>query len=225
LIDAAIAKSPSDVVLHEFRALVLFAMQRYKEAAGTLYAVLSVGPGWDWTTMISLYPDVDVYTKQLRALEIYTKQHPESADAHFVLAYQYMSQGENTVEATYQFQDVLKLVPNDQVSRQLLAMIAPSAARPQDRVPATPPVPSDEKQPPAPQSLVGNWKAPATGGGTIELSLAEDGPSGTTCGRANRNHSTVSTSSLARRSCWSTTTVERWSARSTRTGRISSCSK
>ena len=82
-IDVAIAKSPSDTVLHEFRALVLFALQRYKEAAGTLYAVLSVGPGWDWTTMISLYPDVDVYTRQLRALENYTKAHPESADRAF----------------------------------------------------------------------------------------------------------------------------------------------
>ena len=76
LIDAAIAKSPSDVVLHEFCALVLFAMQRYKEAAGTLYAVLSVGPGWDWTTMISLYSDFDVYTRQLQSLENYVKRTP-----------------------------------------------------------------------------------------------------------------------------------------------------
>jgi hypothetical protein len=126
--------------------------------------------------LISLYPDVDVYTRQLRALENFTKAHPESADAHFVLAYQYMSQGENTVAATRQFEDVVKLVPNDQVSRQMLAMIAPSAAQPQDRVPETSPTASDEKQPTtAPQTLVGNWKAPASGGGTIELSLADGG--------------------------------------------------
>jgi hypothetical protein len=31
--------------------------------------VLSVGPGWDWTTLIGLYPSIDVYTTQLRALE------------------------------------------------------------------------------------------------------------------------------------------------------------
>src|SRR6202034_2685255 len=74
-IDAAIAKAPSDTPLHEFRALVLFALKRYKDAAGTLYAVLSVGPGWDWTTMSSLYPSVDIYTTQLRALEDYVRQY------------------------------------------------------------------------------------------------------------------------------------------------------
>ena len=41
-------------------------MRNYKEAAATLYAVLSVGPGWDWTTMIDLYPSEQVYESQLR---------------------------------------------------------------------------------------------------------------------------------------------------------------
>ncbi len=69
--DQALAKLPNDTTLHEFRALCLFALGRYDEAAATLYAVLSVGPGWDWTTLISLYPNVDAYTTQLRALEDY----------------------------------------------------------------------------------------------------------------------------------------------------------
>src|SRR4051794_25202839 len=64
--DSALAKLPSDTALHEFRALCLFALRRYNEAAATLYAVLSVGPGWDWSTLIGLYPDVGVYTAQLR---------------------------------------------------------------------------------------------------------------------------------------------------------------
>ena len=67
----ALAKVPNDSDIHEFRALCLFALGRYDEAAATLYAVLSVGPGWDWTTLIGLYPDVSVYTAQLRALESY----------------------------------------------------------------------------------------------------------------------------------------------------------
>ena len=71
----ALAKLPNDTTLHEFRALCLFALGRYDEAAATLYAVLSVGPGWDWTTLISLYPSVDVYTTQLRALEDYCNGH------------------------------------------------------------------------------------------------------------------------------------------------------
>ena len=46
---------------------MLFALKRYDEAAAALYAVLSVGPGWDWTTLISLYADPETYTQQLRA--------------------------------------------------------------------------------------------------------------------------------------------------------------
>ena len=91
--DAALATLPNDTTLHEFRALCLFALGRYDEAAATLYAVLSVGPGWDWTTLIGLYPDVDVYTAQLRALEDYCNANPNSAPARFVLAYHYLTQG------------------------------------------------------------------------------------------------------------------------------------
>ena len=51
LTDEALKVLPNDATLHEFRALVLFAVGKYDLAAGPLYAVLSVGPGWDWTTM------------------------------------------------------------------------------------------------------------------------------------------------------------------------------
>ena len=68
--DAALAKLPGDTTLHEFRALCLFALSRYDEAAAALYAVLSVGPGWDWATLIGLYPSIDPYTQQLRRSRI-----------------------------------------------------------------------------------------------------------------------------------------------------------
>ncbi len=71
----AIARRPNDALPHEFRALVLFATRQYKPAAAAIYAVLSVGPGWDWPTLISLYPNPDVYTAQLRALEQYRNEH------------------------------------------------------------------------------------------------------------------------------------------------------
>ena len=83
----ALAKTPNDTALHEFRGLCLFALGRYDEAATTLYAVLAAGPGWDWPTLIGLYPNVDVYTTQFRALEAYCKANPQSATSRFVLAY------------------------------------------------------------------------------------------------------------------------------------------
>ena len=60
-----------------------------------MYAVLSGGPGWDWTTESGLYPSIAVYTKQLRALEQYSRDNPQAADARFLLAYQYMLTGHN----------------------------------------------------------------------------------------------------------------------------------
>jgi tetratricopeptide (TPR) repeat protein len=174
-VDAALAKAPSDTVLHEFRALVLFAMQRYREAASALYAVLSVGPGWDWTTMSGLYPSVDVYTPQLRALEDYVRQNPDSPDGHFVLAYQYMTAGYTTA-AAHQLEQVVKLVPNDQVSRQLLAMIGPAdGAAPTAATVEGPQTGRNDTQLTAPSNITGSWKAPATGGGTIDLSLDQGG--------------------------------------------------
>ena len=84
---------PNDATLHEFRALVLFAVGKYDLAAGPLYAVLSVGPGWDWTTMAGLYPSIDVYTAQLRKLEAFVTANPSSTAGRFVLAYHYLTQG------------------------------------------------------------------------------------------------------------------------------------
>jgi tetratricopeptide (TPR) repeat protein len=89
LTDEALKVLPNDATLHEFRALVLFAAGKYDLASGPLYAVLSVGPGWDWTTMIGLYSSADIYTAQLRKLEAFVKADPNSASGRFVLAYHY----------------------------------------------------------------------------------------------------------------------------------------
>jgi tetratricopeptide (TPR) repeat protein len=110
LTDQAIREMPNDAALHEFRALVLFALQRYDEAAAALYAVLAVGPGWDWATLSGLYPSVAVYTQQLRALENYCSQNTGSAPARLVLAYHYLTQG-HTLAALAQLKQVATLQP------------------------------------------------------------------------------------------------------------------
>jgi tetratricopeptide (TPR) repeat protein len=74
---------PNDAVVHEFRSLVLFALQKYRDSAAVAYAVLSAGPGWDWTTLSSLYGNVADYTTQLRALEAFVKKNPKSSDGRF----------------------------------------------------------------------------------------------------------------------------------------------
>ena len=118
----ALRQLANDPALHEFRALVLFALQRFDEAAASLYAVLSVEPGWDWTTMIGLYPDVDIYTRQLRALESYLAQSPQSASARFVLAYQYLTQG-HAEAAIAELKVVGQVQPKDTLTAQLLQQL------------------------------------------------------------------------------------------------------
>jgi tetratricopeptide (TPR) repeat protein len=122
LVDQALVQLPNDPALHEFRALVLFALQRYDEASVALYAVLSIGPGWDWPTLVGLYPDVETYTAQLRALESYIAQHSQSAPARFVLAYHYLTEGHADAAAA-QLERVTQLQPNDKLSAQILASL------------------------------------------------------------------------------------------------------
>ena len=62
----ALAQVPNDATMHQFLGLVLFAQGKFEQAAAPIYSVLSVGPGWDWTSLIGNYNDANLYTDQLR---------------------------------------------------------------------------------------------------------------------------------------------------------------
>ena len=173
--DQALKALPSDAAINEFRALCLFALKQYDQAAATLYAVLSAGPGWDWTTLSGLYPSVDVYTEQVHALEDYRTAQPQSASARFVLAYHYLTQG-HTEAAVEELKEVVQLQPGDQLSAQLVAQLSGDKTQSSPDAPAAP---SPAQAPAAPASavqgnLVGAWKASPAMGTTIELTLGGD---------------------------------------------------
>ena len=127
LTQQALGQMPNDISLHEFLALVLFAQGNDEQAAAPLYAVLSVGPGWDWTTLIGNYSDASVYTEQLRRLEAFVKANPKSAKAQFVLAYHYICQGQGEA-AIKPLESVVALQPDDKLSAQLLGKLKPASA-------------------------------------------------------------------------------------------------
>jgi len=156
---------PTDAVIHEFRALCLFALRNYRDAATTLHPVLAVGPGWDWTTLSSLYPDTDTYTQQLRLLEGYVEDHPSEADAHFVLAYHYLTCGHED-RAAAELQQVQKLLKNDPVSAQLLQMMGKAPA-------AEKPAPESDVKIDA-TKLIGSWNASRGSKASFELTLGKD---------------------------------------------------
>ncbi len=174
--DKAVKISPDDSVIHEVRALALFALGRYPEAAATLNAVLAVAPGMDWTTMSSLYGSVDAYTRQLRKLEDFCRTNPDSAAGHFVLAYHYLVGGHAEM-ATDALRVVVAKQPDDVVARRLLEAIEPAKQEP----PSTNDAPQPEgARAPAGGSaagpetdLVGTWVA-ASGKDSVELSITED---------------------------------------------------
>jgi thioredoxin-like negative regulator of GroEL len=178
--NAALAKTPSDTALHEFRALCLFALGRYDEAATTLYAVLTAGPGWDWSTLIGLYPSVDVFTAQQRALEDYCKANPQSATGRFLLAYDYITEG-FLDEARNLLKQVVALKPGDTLSAKLLEQVE-AAAQNKAGTPSAqpPPVPVSATAPtntavPAGATIFGSWKAEPSPDTSIVLTLEQGG--------------------------------------------------
>lgn len=167
-VDIALAIVPGDPALHEYRALIFFALGRFNDAAGVLNSVLASGPGWDWTTMTGLFDSQYTYTKLLRKLEDYTDDNPDSAAAHFVLGYHYLVLGhlEYAVEL---FDRVVVLEPRDTVSVQLRNLIKDSITSEEE-------VPEEQTvtAPVDPDKLVGTWVS-KRGEGIIKLVLTEDG--------------------------------------------------
>ena len=175
--DRAVKASPKDSVIHEVRALTLFALGRYPEAAATLNSVLVSAPGMDWTTISNVYGSVDAYTAHLRKLEDFCRANPDSASGHFVLAYHYLVGGHADMAA-----EALKIVvakqPGDLVAKRLLESITPpeepkaEAAQPAN--PSAAASPAATAAPAGPETdLVGTWKA-ISGKDTVMLTITED---------------------------------------------------
>lgn len=169
LAEQCLADLATDPTLHEFYALTLFMNGEYKGAAVVLHALLAAAPGWDWTTMISLYQNPDDYTKRLRMLERRCTLRPGDAASAFVLAYHYTVCGDEESARR-----LLKLVvaqkPSDKVAAQMLEAISAPTAQP---VAAESRTGTDPTRAP-PIDLVGAWRA-ARPNGTVDLSLQPDG--------------------------------------------------
>lgn len=172
-VNSALVRMPRDAATHEFRALVLFALGKYAAAATTLNSLLAVGPGWNWQTMAGFYPDVAVYTSQLRQLEAYTRDNPHAAEVHFLLAYHYLSEGYPEA-AVKRLQQVLQLVPQAEVASRLLQKLAPPPDA-EKAVPASPPADTSSAAADAgAKRLVGTWKATLPGGTAVTMTLGAD---------------------------------------------------
>jgi tetratricopeptide (TPR) repeat protein len=185
----ALRLRPQDPVIHEVRALALFAQGDYKPAAATLNALLTTSPGMDWSTLSGLYGNADDYSQQLRQLESQCQSNPRDGAAHFVLAYHYLVTG-HAEEAIEALRVVVAQQPRDATAKHMLEALAPADEPAKIAASPTPPEPSGVRQasatePASPEAsaaknasapagpetdLVGRWRAEADGT-TIELTI------------------------------------------------------
>lgn len=179
---SALKDMPGDPVIHEVRALALFAIGDYAQAAAALNSLLASAPGMDWTTLSGLYGNVDDYTNQLRKLEAHCKANPKDAAAHFVLAYHYLVIGSKD-SAINALKVVVANQPQDVTAKRMLDALSPPEPKTDSATQARSAEPvvaqADSKPPegdakPEPETdLVGTWIATA-GKSSIELLITED---------------------------------------------------
>lgn len=200
-INQAATALPGDEDVHQFHALVFFAMGNYQAAAAVAHTVLDSGPGWNWNVLQSFYPSPDVYTKQLRGLEHAVSDSPNQAATRFLLGYEYLMLG-HFKAADRQFTKVVALEPRDTLSKNILNGLnnsaavkenAPSSAGPSGPTnvspqtttqppggPSTlPPLPPGSTTTPTNPSgpapaITGSWKASPAPGVNIEATLQPD---------------------------------------------------
>jgi tetratricopeptide (TPR) repeat protein len=169
-VDEAIGHTPGDVTLHEYRALVLFALGKYADATGVLNPVLASGPGWGWDTMVGFYDSSSTYDGQLRKLEAYVQGTPDGAEGHFLLGYHYMVCG-HTEKSYEQFDKTATLQPADSIARQLRDLTKsslPDGGETNPEPPARPaPVPNEK--------LVGTWVCDRATDGKITFIMTPAG--------------------------------------------------
>ena len=179
--EKALKEFPKDAVMHEFRALCLFALKEYGPAAANIHALLASGPGWNWSTLSSLYPDINVYGKQLNDLEDRCAANPNETSSLFLLAYHATTAGD-TEMARKVLVKLKKLLPDDPIVHNMWMVAGgeqpdPKAAKEGDK-PAEKPEEKTKEPEPAKDiqlDITGDWKAPKQGGGKIGLVIKADG--------------------------------------------------
>lgn len=100
----------------------LFATGKFEEAAGATQAAMHQLPKDQWGVVgknyKELYGNVQDYTDQLRALEKAVKDKPDNPALRFLAGFHYANLG-FPLEAVDQLDKVIKLVPQDEMAKQL----------------------------------------------------------------------------------------------------------
>jgi tetratricopeptide (TPR) repeat protein len=196
LIDEAIAHTPDDPMLHEFRALALFALGSYGDAAGVMHSLLATGPGWNADTMLGFYSSPETYYGQLERLDQYASGTPDAGGAHFLLGYHHVVGG-RLEEASAAFARAVEIESEDSLAAQLHRLVENSLVEEAEIAAGTTPVPEVDLPRPVPATqLTGSWHTVSAGNQAIVLTLTSESSFTWSYGGANENQVLSGTWSL-----------------------------
>ncbi len=125
IIERAIDDGMVDIEVEQLRALTMFALQEYDQAAASAYTVLESGAQWDWPTLQKMYPHRETYIEHLRSLRIAAAEPTATASVHFLLAYHclMLHQVDAAREALI---NTRQLQPENQLVHRLLESLPPT---------------------------------------------------------------------------------------------------
>lgn len=117
---------PGDSEVYQLQALALVALQRYEQAAESVYEGLSLGTRWDWGRLRACYRDTETYVSHLRQLESAAGDDsaPNTAGVQFLLAYHYLVLDKSD-HARAALRQTLQLQPENNIARELLESLPP----------------------------------------------------------------------------------------------------
>jgi len=121
-LDKLVKLVPNDSSAWQFRGIVSFSMGEFEGAAADVYDALRLGKAWPRTSIANLYGDYEAnYAIQRSRLNESVAQKP-SMQGHFLQAYHHMV-NEQFSEGKKELQNVLKLQPDEPLSKKLLVAL------------------------------------------------------------------------------------------------------
>jgi hypothetical protein len=140
----AVVDDPSNGALAMKLALAMFAVGKYREAAGTTQQVLVLLPQEKWGQAVSdykkLYANPKDYLDQLKSLAKAAADKPNDPALRFLLGFHYGYSG-RVADAVRELNKLVQLEPKDQLGRKLRDLMADKT--PKDNNSAIATAPSD----------------------------------------------------------------------------------
>ena len=123
----AVVDDPSNGALAMKLALAMFAVGKYREAAGTTQQVLVLLPQEKWGQAVSdykkLYANPKDYVEQLKSLAKAAADKPNDPALRFLLGFHYGYSG-RVADAVRELNKLVQLEPKDQLGRKLRDLMA-----------------------------------------------------------------------------------------------------